>query len=75
VISLACGLGMEVVAEGIETAAQLGTLRGLTCDRGQGFWFSRPLPAGELEILLSRASGEALRLGTLQADRPASQSL
>ena len=64
VISLAHGLGIDVVAEGIETAAQLESLRELACDRGQGFWFSRPLPAPALEALLSAAGGERLVLGT-----------
>ena len=43
-ISLAHGLGIDVVAEGIETAAQLAALRELGCDRGQGYVFARPLP-------------------------------
>jgi len=52
VISLAHGLGIDVVAEGIETAAQLAYLRDLACDRGQGFAFSRPLPPDDLEAML-----------------------
>jgi diguanylate cyclase (GGDEF)-like protein len=48
VIALAHGLGIEVVAEGIETAEQLELLRQLGCDRGQGYLFSRPLPAADL---------------------------
>jgi len=63
VISLAHGLGIDVVAEGIETAAQLGSLRELACDRGQGYWFSRPLPASALEALLATATGERVILG------------
>jgi diguanylate cyclase (GGDEF)-like protein/PAS domain S-box-containing protein len=55
VISLAHGLGIEVVAEGIETAEQLGWLRRLGCDRGQGFWFARPQAAGSLTALLRAA--------------------
>ncbi|HET7725746.1 MAG TPA: EAL domain-containing protein [Candidatus Limnocylindrales bacterium] len=47
VIDLAHGLGIEVVAEGIETAEQLAILRRLGCDRGQGFLFARPLPAAD----------------------------
>jgi EAL domain-containing protein (putative c-di-GMP-specific phosphodiesterase class I) len=52
VISLAHGLGIGVVAEGIETAAQLARLRTLDCDRGQGFYFARPMPAADEEPLL-----------------------
>ena len=52
VISLAHGLGITVVAEGIETAAQLARLRTLACDRGQGFFFARPMPAEDLGPML-----------------------
>jgi EAL domain-containing protein (putative c-di-GMP-specific phosphodiesterase class I) len=45
VIGLARGLGLEVVAEGIETVEQLAILRRKGCDGGQGFLFSRPLAA------------------------------
>ncbi len=53
VIALAHGLGMEVVAEGIETAEQLAGLRLLGCDLGQGFFYARPLPPDELTALLA----------------------
>ena len=52
VIALAHGLGIDVTAEGIETAEQLAALRELDCDRGQGFYYARPLPAAELVKLL-----------------------
>ncbi|RIK46094.1 MAG: response regulator receiver protein [Chloroflexi bacterium] len=42
-IGLAHALGLRVVAEGIETPAQLGQLRELGCDYGQGYYFSRPV--------------------------------
>ena len=48
VIDLARTLGLTVVAEGIESEAQLGRLRKLGCPLGQGFLFSRPVPAHEL---------------------------
>lgn len=44
-IGLAHNLGLRVVAEGVETAAQLTELTRLGCDTIQGFYFSRPLPA------------------------------
>ena len=53
IVSLAHNLGMEVVAEGVETPAQADALRALGCQRGQGFLFSRPLPADEAALLLS----------------------
>jgi EAL domain-containing protein (putative c-di-GMP-specific phosphodiesterase class I) len=52
IVSLAHNLGMDVVAEGIETRAQLEALRALGCRRGQGFLFSEPLPADQAERLL-----------------------
>jgi EAL domain-containing protein (putative c-di-GMP-specific phosphodiesterase class I) len=51
VITLAHALGLEVVAEGVETTQQLDILRALDCDFAQGFLFSRPVPAGELRSL------------------------
>jgi diguanylate cyclase (GGDEF)-like protein len=48
VISLAHALGLEVVAEGVESTQQLEILRSLDCDFAQGFLFSRPVPASEL---------------------------
>ena len=48
VVNLAHALGIMVVAEGVETEAQLVTLRALRCDRAQGYYWNRPLPAGEL---------------------------
>ena len=48
VISLAHALGLEVVAEGVETEQQFEILRSLDCDFAQGYYFSRPVPAIEL---------------------------
>lgn len=52
IMTLAQNLGMEVVAEGIETAAQLAQLKLLGCEFGQGYWFARPADATSLELLL-----------------------
>jgi diguanylate cyclase (GGDEF)-like protein len=57
VIGLARRLGIGVVAEGIETADQLELLRSVGCPLGQGYYFSRPLPAETL--------GRWLALGAL----------
>jgi EAL domain-containing protein (putative c-di-GMP-specific phosphodiesterase class I) len=53
VLSLARSLGLTAIAEGVETEDQLGLLRGLGCDVGQGFYFARPQPAEEVERVLS----------------------
>jgi diguanylate cyclase (GGDEF)-like protein len=52
ICSLGRSLGLQVVAEGIETRRQLDTLRLLGCEHGQGFLFARPQP---LEEVLSAA--------------------
>lgn len=52
VIRLGEALGLRTVAEGIETAVQLDRLRGLRCEQGQGFLFSRPLDERAIDILL-----------------------
>jgi EAL domain-containing protein (putative c-di-GMP-specific phosphodiesterase class I) len=62
VISLAHGLGVDVVAEGIETEEQLACLRWLACDRGQGFHFARPLPPDDLRALLAAAPADGVML-------------
>ncbi|HEV2623243.1 MAG TPA: EAL domain-containing protein [Frateuria sp.] len=49
IIELAHTLGMEVVAEGVETAGQAHVLRELGCDQVQGYLLARPMPAVEFE--------------------------
>jgi len=49
IILMANKLGMKVIAEGIETQDQLDLLVGLGCNYGQGYFFSRPIPAAEFE--------------------------
>ena len=48
VIDLAHALGLEVVAEGVETLGQADVLRAKRCDKLQGFFFARPMPAAAL---------------------------
>jgi diguanylate cyclase (GGDEF)-like protein/PAS domain S-box-containing protein len=50
IVGMAQALGLRVVAEGVETTEQLAHLRDLNCDGAQGFLFSRPLPAGHLDL-------------------------
>ena len=54
VISLAENMGMEVVAEGIETMSQLTQLRRLKCQYGQGYLFSRPVDADSVSAWISK---------------------
>jgi diguanylate cyclase (GGDEF)-like protein/PAS domain S-box-containing protein len=57
VINLGHSLGKEIVAEGIETEAQLDFLRLHGCDLGQGYLFARPLLATAVPGWLSRSAG------------------
>jgi EAL domain-containing protein (putative c-di-GMP-specific phosphodiesterase class I) len=50
-VQLAKNLGMIPLAEGVETTEELAFLRALDCPMGQGFLFSRPVPADELAAL------------------------
>ncbi|MEW6766268.1 MAG: EAL domain-containing protein [Pseudomonadota bacterium] len=52
ILAMAQSLGLSVVAEGIETEAQLDYLRSTGCSEGQGYYFSKPLPAREITTLL-----------------------
>jgi diguanylate cyclase (GGDEF)-like protein/PAS domain S-box-containing protein len=53
IVQLGRNLGLETVAEGIEHSAQLDVLREAGCDVGQGFYFSRPVPAAAVEQMLA----------------------
>jgi len=53
IVTLGHGLGMEVMAEGVETPEQLAELRALKCDSGQGWLFSKPVPDSVATALLS----------------------
>ncbi|HQT25364.1 MAG TPA: EAL domain-containing protein, partial [Burkholderiales bacterium] len=55
VIGMAHKLGIRIIAEGVETADQRDLLSSFGCDYGQGFLFSRPLPAEEFERLLEKS--------------------
>jgi EAL domain-containing protein (putative c-di-GMP-specific phosphodiesterase class I) len=56
IITLAWNLGMEVIAEGVETTKQLAQLKMLKCEFGQGYLFSRPLSSSAAEEFLSQAN-------------------
>jgi len=56
IISLAKGLGLKTIAEGVETAGQLAFLREQGCDEMQGYLFSKPVPVEQFEALLKQGS-------------------
>ncbi|MEP7381037.1 MAG: EAL domain-containing protein [Gemmatimonadota bacterium] len=71
IIVLGQSLGMRIVAEGIETTAQLEALRSLGCEMGQGYLFARPMSSDELlariwqEITLVPSGRPARQLGSI----------
>ncbi len=66
-VELGRTLGLITLAEGIEQSSQIDGLRAQRCDHGQGYYFSRPVPAAEIELLLA-ADGSAD--GVLASLRP-----
>jgi diguanylate cyclase (GGDEF)-like protein/PAS domain S-box-containing protein len=60
IIVMAHKLGLKVIAEGVETAAQRDLLRAAGCDYGQGFLFAEPMPPEEFERFLDDIS---MRIG------------
>ncbi|MGY6631828.1 MAG: bifunctional diguanylate cyclase/phosphodiesterase [Wenzhouxiangella sp.] len=65
IVSIARELGLKVIAEGVETAAQLQLLMAMRCDYAQGYLLSRPLPEDEIMRFLERFD-----LGSHLADQP-----
>ena len=52
IIVMAKKLGIEVVAEGIETNEQLNILKNMGCEYGQGYYFSKPVKKAQFETML-----------------------
>ena len=59
ITNLAQNLGIEVVAEGVESLEQVALLQALDCPKAQGYLFSRPAPADTIEQLLRRTTWSA----------------
>ena len=57
IVVLAQNLGMDVVAEGVETNEQLVILQKLGCENGQGYFFSKPVNSDGAEKIISETYG------------------
>jgi diguanylate cyclase (GGDEF)-like protein/PAS domain S-box-containing protein len=55
-VSIAEDLGLQTIAEGIETQQEYETVKSLGCQFGQGYYFARPLPLEEIMVLLAKQS-------------------
>jgi diguanylate cyclase (GGDEF)-like protein/PAS domain S-box-containing protein len=54
IVAMARSLGLQVIAEGVETQEQAAVLRQLGCDYGQGYLYARPMPAADLERYITQ---------------------
>ena len=55
VVSMAQSLGMSTTAEGVETAEQAALIRDMGCNKIQGYYFGRPMPAVDARAIFLRA--------------------
>ena len=69
IVMLAQNLGMDVIAEGVETKEQLALLRKLKCENGQGYYFSKPLDVKGAENLLADTCTEGQPIKKAQKPR------
>ena len=65
IILLAHDLGMQVVAEGVETVEQRDLLLAAGCDFGQGYWFARPLGVDAFEAFMHDQPARAATTSSL----------
>lgn len=59
VVAFADRIGLTVTVEGVETEVQVNAVRGLGANRGQGFYFSHPLPPAQMDLLLTKKRAAA----------------
>ncbi|HYH83961.1 MAG TPA: EAL domain-containing protein, partial [Pyrinomonadaceae bacterium] len=64
IVMLAQVLGMDVVAEGVETKEQLKILRDLRCEYGQGYYFSRPSNTSDAEKIIIETDEKLMQAHT-----------
>ena len=62
-------LGVRIVAEGVEEEAQAIFLRAAGCERMQGYWFARPMPADQMEMALKESHAETPRFFAAEPTR------
>ena len=63
IVTLGRNLGLQIVAEGVETLAQLETLRAMGCDAAQGYFFSKPVPSDAARTLIDLNQEHAQGVG------------
>jgi EAL domain-containing protein (putative c-di-GMP-specific phosphodiesterase class I) len=69
IVSLAHSLRLKVVAEGVESPAQLDFLKTIGCDQYQGYHFSKALPPSKFEALVRSKRAEEPELSEADAGR------
>ncbi len=74
VVQMAQALSMTVIAEGVETSAQWTRLRELGCHLAQGYYFARPMPAGQMRSLVEDVSARGGVLPVPEAPAAAEKS-
>ncbi len=67
IVNLGAVLGLGVTAEGIEDSHQLARLRKMGCQQGQGYYFARPMTAGQLHLLLAAPASRSLDVNAEQS--------
>jgi EAL domain-containing protein (putative c-di-GMP-specific phosphodiesterase class I) len=75
IIAMAHSLQLKVVAEGVETQEQLELLRKLGCDQIQGYYFSKPIPASDVVMLLFKIMKGGKPESVKAAEKPAAPAV